>query len=133
MSTDTVHTFRHTDAAQQWATSPERKPLFSVVRPVERPADASDDWEPYDETVEYTMPAKPNPGLALEYLRLARKQGDLANSWLIEVAVGEKGYDALVEELSGVEDGDKALGILRALTETIQKVAMGGLEKSPGV
>lgn len=129
---ESVATLKHTNAAAEWATSPERVPVFSVVRPAERPTEMPEgsDWQPYDETVDYTMPAKPNPGLALEYLRMARKQGEVANAWLIETAIGEAGYDALVEELIGYE-GD-AVKLLQSIVTKIQTVAMGGLEAPKG-
>lgn len=119
MSAEVVKTFTHTDAATEWANSTERRPVFSVTR-------NGGDGEPVVET--FTMPAKPNPGLALDYLRRARREGgDLANSWLIEVAIGEQGYDALVEELASTE-GNEALAVLTDIVTAIQKVAMGGLE-----
>jgi hypothetical protein len=72
------------------------------------------------------MPAKPNPGLALKFLKMAREQGELASSWLIESAIGADGYDALAAELINY-DGDP-VALLRAIVEKIQRVAMGGLE-----
>jgi hypothetical protein len=116
--TEVVKAFTHSTAAQDWANSPERKPVFSVTR-------QDGDNEPVVDT--FTMPAKPNPGLALDYLRRARKEGELANSWLIETAVGSDGYDALVEELAGL-DGHEGLEVLKSIVERIQRVAMGGLE-----
>lgn len=117
-----VASFTHTDAAAQWANSPERVALFSVTR------GHGDDGEPIVET--FTMPARPNAGLALRFLRMVRTSAspDVAMSWLIETAVGEEGYLALADELSGIEDGAEAQRILQAITERIQRVAMGGLE-----
>jgi len=67
----------------------ERVLLFSIVRSV--------DGE--DVTVEYTMPDGQNAGLALLYLRQARKTGeDLAGSWLLEEVLGADGYEALARE-----------------------------------
>lgn len=123
--TDTIPTFRHTDHAATWASSPERTPLFAVVRFIE---DAEGGG--HEETIEYTMPAKPNPGLALDFLRRMRREGELAMAWLIETAVGEEGYDALVEDLADTEGAD-ALDTLKAIVAKIQKVAMGGLEAGP--
>lgn len=118
---------RHTEAAAQWATSEERAPIFAVLRPAQRPYDAGDDWQPHDERHDYTMPAKPNVGMSLEYLRQARQNADLAMSWLIETAIGSDGYSALVDELAGLT-GDEATTLLRSISERIQKVALGGLE-----
>lgn len=113
------------DAWKKWALSEDRTPLFHVTRP---PLDENDepilDAEP--ERFAYTMPAKPNPGLALKFLKMARESGELATSWLIEEAVGSEGYDALTEELINY-DGDAA-AFLGQLVQKIQKVAMGGLE-----
>lgn len=127
---ESLATLRHTSAAAEWATSTERVPVFSVARFVdERPDGAGDDWQPYEEVVEFTMPAKPNPGLALDYLRRARREGELAMAWLIETAIGEAGYDALVEDLVGYEGN--AQNLLRDIVTKIQTVAMGGLDGGP--
>lgn len=122
-----VATIRHSDAAAKWALSEDRLPVFSVVRPV--PDDAPEGTEP--ETVTYTMPAKPNPGLALRFLKMARTMGDAASSWLIETAIGEEGYEALADELINYE-GDPTK-LLQGIAEKIQKVAMGGLDAGPKV
>ena len=93
-----IATLEHVEgAAEAWATSEERLPVFSVRRPV-----FDDDGNPTDdsELVTYTMPAKPNPGFALKYLKLARTIGDAASSWLIETACGEEAYDALADDLA---------------------------------
>lgn len=118
-----IATFTHSDAAAQWANSPDRVPLFSVKR-----TDGVGDGEPQVDT--YTMPARPNAGLALRFLRMVRTSAspDVAMSWLIETAVGEEGYLALADELSGIADGKEATRILQSITEKIQRVAMGGLE-----
>lgn len=116
---------RHTSAAQEWANSTERVPVFTIERTVQ----GEDDAEPRTEQIEYTMPAKPNPGLALEYLRMARKQGEVANAWIIETAIGTEGYDALVEDLVSY-DGDP-VELLQNIVAKIQRVAMGGLDRGP--
>lgn len=98
---------------QRWQASPKRLPLFSVTQG--------------DDETTYTIPDKPNPGLALEFLRQGRTIGpELAISWLIEEAVGTEGYTALVAELEEYE-GDGA-ALLRGFGEKIQRVVMGGLE-----
>lgn len=126
---------RHSDAAEQWATSPERAVVFSVVHP--NPAfevwqnmehDVGSEAPPATIQVDYTMPATPNAGLSLIYLRRARENADLAMSWLIELALGTEGYDALAEELAGHEDGMEAQIVLNSVVARIQRVAMGGLE-----
>lgn len=136
-----VVTLEHTEAAAEWSKSDERLPVFAVTRP----NPAYGDWEqaggsdtqgwesrPEPELVDtYTMPANPNPGLALAYLKMARRQGaDVAMSWLIEEAVGEAGYDALAADLAGYE-GDAGL-VLRGIVEKIQTISMGGLEAPKG-
>lgn len=118
---------RHSDAAAQWATSEERTPVFTVVRAAERPSDAGDDWQQHDERHEFTMPSKPNVGMAMAYLKQARQNADLAASWLIETAIGSEGYDALVNELAGLTVSE-AQALLRNVSERIQTVALGGLE-----
>lgn len=122
----------HSSAAAEWATSTERIPVFSVTRPnpeYGQPIAEGAEPEPPVLVDTYTMPAKPNAGLALDYLRRARREGELAMSWLIETAVGEAGYDALVEDLASYE-GD-ALEVLRGIVTKIQQVAMGGLDGGP--
>lgn len=116
---DSVATITSNPSAwSEWGTSADRLPLFSVSTP------DTNGGEPT--IVSYTMPAKPNPGLALRFLRMAREQGELASSWLIETAIGSEGYDALTDELINYE-GDP-VDLLRTITEKIQRVAMGGLE-----
>lgn len=133
-STEAVVTLTHTDAAAEWANSTERKPIFSVARPNPEYATENGDGSVAEAPAviidTYTMPAKPNPGLALDYLRRARREGELATAWLIETAVGEKGYDALVNELIGY-DGDP-VALLQSIVQKIQKVAMGGLDVPKG-
>lgn len=111
-----AETIRHTDAAAEWAASEPRVALFSVA------AESG--------VVEYTMPAKPNPGVALRYLKRAREEGELANAWIIETAIGADGYEALCDELINYEGDPVAL--LRGIVGKIQTVAMGGLEVPKG-
>lgn len=117
---ETVVDFQHVERAddaptgrEAWRLSDDRLPLFSVTKG--------------DELETVTMPAKPNPGLALDFLRMGRRIGpELAISWLIEEAIGADGYDSLVDEMETYEgDGSKLLG---AIGEKIQRVVMGGLE-----
>ncbi len=100
----------------EWALSDERIPLF-----------AYDDEN--GERVSVTMPAKPNPGLGLEFLRKGRTIGaELAISWLIEEAIGAEGYDALVRELSDMPDPENGTNVLRDVGQRVQLVVMGGLD-----
>lgn len=124
MSADsTAVRFTHSDAAREWANSPERETLFTVER---KTGEADEFGNPIVASIDYTMPARPNAGLALQYLRMARRDNpDVAMSWLIETAIGEEGYDALVDELAGEED---PVSVLRSITEKIQRVALGGLD-----
>lgn len=134
-----IATFTHSDAASEWANSPERAVIFTVERPnpdyvewQKQDAHAEGDEGPAKTvTRDYTMPAKPNVGFALQYLREARRNADTALAWLLETAIGDEGYDALVEELSGVT-GEEAQRILQEVSERIQKVAMGGLDAPKG-
>lgn len=119
---ETVADFSHKSngGRDAWRASEPRLPLFSVTEP-------SDVEGEEPELITYTIPAKPNPGLALEFLRQGRRIGpELAISWLIEETVGADGYDALVAEMEDYEgDGSALLG---AIGEKIQRVVMGGLE-----
>lgn len=140
-----VVVLKHSSAAEQWATSEQRTIVFSVTREEPNPRagqpiegalipEGVDGWiaplEPDTIVVvhDYTMPSKPNAGLGLDYLKRARQQADVAMSWLIEVAIGSDGYDALTTELSGVDNADEAQRILQGVVERIQRVALGGLE-----
>lgn len=133
---------RHNAAAEEWATSAERTVVFSVTSPnpayeVWQAMDHDDLGElerdeseapPKEIQTDYTMPAKPNPGLSLLYLRKARENADLAMSWLLELALGSEGYDALADELSTHEDPEEAQLVINSVMARIQTVAMGGLE-----
>ena len=115
-----VATFEHdphkVNDAPDWALSAERVPVFAYDGPD-------------GERIEVTMPAKPNPGLGLEFLRRGRKQGaELAISWLIEEAIGAEGYDRLVEELSSMPDPENGTKVLQSVAQRVQTVVMGGLE-----
>lgn len=128
-----IATLEHVEgAAEAWATSEERLPVFSVRRPVfDDDGNTTDD----SELVTYTMPAKPNPGFALKYLKLARTIGDAASSWLIETACGEEAYDALADDLITYEENNpgQSVTLLRKIAERIQTAAMGGLDAGPKV
>jgi hypothetical protein len=131
--TEPIATLEHVaGAAEAWATSEERLPVFQVRRPV-----VDDDGNPTDdsELITYTMPAKPNPGFALKYLKLARTIGDAASSWLIETACGEEAYDALADDLITYEESNpgQSVTLLRKIAERIQTAAMGGLDGGPKV
>lgn len=116
------------NAAAEWANSEERIPIFYLsAQPRDEDGLEIEDAEP--ELVAYTMPAKPNPGLALKFLKMAREQGEIATVWLIETAIGAEGYDALADELINY-DGDPT-ALLQSIVGKIQNVAMGGLEKGP--
>lgn len=132
----------HTDAPP-WALSTDRVPVFSVVRP--NPAfiewqNSPHELEPGEPTpenpheptvsVSYTMPAKTNPGLALDYLKRARENADLAASWLLELALGTEGYDALVAELSAEPDPDAAQATMQTIITKVAQRALGGLGKA---
>lgn len=143
MTETTGITLEHNDAPP-WALSSDRVPVFTVVRPNPEyvPAELRDAQplepgqvaEPYTvpETITktFTMPAKTNPGLALDYLRRARENADVAASWLLELAIGTEGYDALVTELSAEPDPDKASALMQTIITTVAKRALGGLGKA---
>ena len=130
-----VAVIEHSDAAAEWATSAERTIVFSVTRPnpqAGEPVEGSmtGETEPEHLVTHYDMPAKPNPGLSLLYLKHARSNADIAASWLIETAIGEAGYFALADELSGIANPDDAVKLLQDIAARIQVVAMGGLDGS---
>lgn len=115
---EAVATFVHEQDAPRpdWALSDERVPLFEY-----------DDEHGERQTV--TMPAKPNPGLGLAFLRKGRTIGaEFAISWLIEEAIGAEGYDALVRELSEMPDPENGTAVLRDIGQRVQLVVMGGLD-----
>lgn len=129
-------TFTHTAAADDWAKSEDRVVIFSVSRPnpdyeewkslgYHEEGDSGPDTHVF---VDYTMPRRPNVGLSLEYLRVARINPDLGMSWIIETAIGTEGYDALVAELTATPDAEEAKALLARISEKIQTVALGGLE-----
>lgn len=128
-----IATLDHVEgAAEAWATSEERLPVFQVRRPV-FDDDGNDTGD--TELITYSMPAKPNPGFALKYLKIARQMGDAASSWLIETACGEEAYDALADDLITYEEQHpgKSIELLQAIAQRIQTAAMGGLDNGPKV
>lgn len=127
---------QHRDAP---ATEVARIPVFTVQRPnpeheawaAKAPSKrAKTEPAPTIETV-YSMPAKPNPGVALDYMRQARQNADLAASWLIEERIGSDGYTALVEEMQMLDDAE-ASALFEAIAIRIRDVALGGLEAPKG-
>jgi len=135
---EVVVAFNHSD--EVWADSVDRAPVFSTSSVVPNPdyVEGVDNLEGGPErpktitkTVMHSMPSKPNAGLALAYLKHARRSSaDEAMSWLIETAVGVDAYDALVEELANV--GEQGPAILEGIVRKIQTIAMGGLDGPKG-
>jgi len=109
-----------TSTGEAWQDSPERVEVFRIVEP----GPVNDDGSAGDlVTKVYDMPKKPNIGLALAYLKRARREGgELAMSWLMETVLGADAYDDLTEQ-DDLEPDD-----LKNIIATIQKIAMGGLE-----
>lgn len=139
--TEAITAFKHNDNALDWALTDKRVPVFTV----ERDNPEYVEWLKIDHvmsedadgpvpdakiTQTFTMPDKPNAGLALRYLKLARENADTAASWLLELAVGVEGYDALVDELSREDDPDRALATMRGVIQFVAQRAMGGLGKA---
>jgi hypothetical protein len=51
----------------------------------------------YIDDDEYTVPAKPRPGIGLRYLWILRHQGEeQATAYILEAQLGTKGYQALM-------------------------------------
>lgn len=118
---------KHSNYAEEWANSPDRIDIFTVTRDVPNEHDEGT----HEEEHTYTAPSKPHAGLGLEYLRQARKNEEYAASWLIETAIGEDGYTALVDELAGMEPSE-AQATLRGIAKRIRDVVLGGLEAPKG-
>lgn len=76
---------------------------------------------------EYTVPAELSPQDGLIALRMVRTRGsDAATSWMVEKALGEKGYDALIAcESITREQVKEILG-------NLQRMYMGDLEAMTG-
>lgn len=138
----TTPTIRHTPE-EEWQAG-ARVPIFTIVNPILDEAgnpvmidDPEDDQalvenrEPRQvaamHSVEYTMPEKPNSGLALKFLKMARTLGaEVALGWIFELAIGEEAYD----DLSNETDLDPDL--LASLMLKVQQRALGGLEGPKG-
>lgn len=126
---------KHDDTAIDWALTPERVSVFHVLRanPARVEWDARDSHSEDEEAppaelrFDYDMPAVPNAGLALKYLKHARVNADLAASWLLELALGEEGYDALTDELAAEPDSEKAQATMQSVVTFVAKRALGGL------
>lgn len=131
---DAPITLKHKTSADNWATSDDRVVVFSVTKinpdydENEVIPEGEDRVEPREIHTDYTMPAKPNVGFALKYLKEARQNPDSAVVWLIETAIGADGYDALADELSEADDPQAALATFNSVAQKIQTVALGGLE-----
>lgn len=146
--TDTTNSplvLRHNADQPEWALSTDRVLVFTTVtvepnpdlgKPLPEQSDEPgavpvlDERETIEVRHEWTMPAKPNPGLALQYLRLARQNADVAASWLLELAIGTDGYDALVSELVNEPDPDRAQATMQGVIQYVAKRALGGLGKA---
>ncbi len=74
----------------EWGDGDERLLIFSIE-------EYNENGEP--KRVDYTIDARPNGGVALQYLKMRRTlDADTAAAWLIERAVGTEAYDALASE-----------------------------------
>jgi hypothetical protein len=77
--------------------------------------------------VTYQIPAKPNVNIALKYLRVLKRQGELvATSGLLEDLLGEEGFEALTNYEDLTEED------FEAVMTAAQKVTMGSLENTLG-
>ena len=92
---------------RSWRDDPERVTVFTIVHD-------------NGETVDFTMPASQNGGIALAYLKNMRVMGEAAAAgWLIEEAIGAEAYDALAAE------PDVDIDVIKAVAERIQATALG--------
>lgn len=103
-------------ALAAWAEDTDRVPVFTLEH---------DDGR----TVTYTMPAKPNPGIALRFLRDLRTQGDAALIGLLEVALEPAGaVDALIDTLTEL-DPDEGNALMGKISERVQRNLSGNLTR----
>jgi hypothetical protein len=105
-----------------------------------RPKVVEADFEPIDLTTEadtaeevmvrlfsidgtpYYVPGTPDVGLAFKYLRVVRSQGqEMAVLWLLETALSEQAFDALVSKRFKPEAWAKVAAAL-------QTILLGGME-----
>lgn len=94
-----------------------------VLPPVDENAEATyvDLFERDDVT--YRIPAKPNVGLALRFLKVNATEGQDAGAYfLLSNVLGDEGYDAL----ASYPDLDEKM--LMQVLDRAQTVVMGGLE-----
>lgn len=104
----------------EWGDGADRVELFTVTR--------------NGEPTTYSMPNEPFPGLALQYLKRARREGEaLAGSWLLEQVLGEDGYDALagepdvtLEQVNGI-----TARALQVVTGRVEPAAAAPFPKAP--
>lgn len=77
----------------------------------------------YIDDVEYTIPARPRMNIALQFMHLAREQGDSqAMDYLLGKLLGEEGYRALREY------DDLLPEQFTQITEIATKLTLGALE-----
>lgn len=112
-----------TASGNAWQDSPDRTEVFRIVET----HDAAGELLIEPRVKIYDMPAKPNAGLALQFLKRARREGgEMALSWLMEVSLGADAYDDLADQ-PDLEQDD-----LKNIMGAIQKIALGGLEAPKG-
>lgn len=108
-----------------WGAGAKRVPLFTISQPHPLAGQTDDNGHPYPQTIEttYDMPAARHPGMLLEYLTIAREQGEVfAMGWVLKKVIGPDGFRALVSE------PDVGEGVIGGIVERVQDV-LGGKAK----
>lgn len=73
--------------------------------------------------VDYYVPAKPRANVSLQYLRMARNEGEIsAGGWLLEEMLGEEAYTALAGWDGLTTD------VMSQLMGAVTKLVMGSVE-----
>jgi hypothetical protein len=131
-----VAIFQRTEEA--WENDTERVVVFAVTRPLvdadwQRELRAGNVIEVIDPNSQqlitnYTMPARPNAGFALQYMDLATQLTvDQVFAWIIKTACGPEALHALAREVSGA--GEQGPALIRSIAGKCQRIA-AGLERS---
>jgi tetrahydromethanopterin S-methyltransferase subunit G len=117
--------------AKKRTTKPKAAPTvaedFEPVRLTSKPADVDRIVLFYVDDTEYSIPKRVGRNHGLRYLRTMRKQGEaLAAQELLEVLIGEDGYQALMD-CDDLEDDQ-----LDQIMNRLRDMALGEVEDEEG-